>query len=244
MAKRAKPFARRLFKLAGVEVRRPRPAPSLRLPGFQAGTILDVGAADGTPQLYSAYPEARIVAFDPIAEQLSALKVALAPREVELIEVALGSNRGEVDLHIPNHNVYKSSLCSWTELTAGRAGFTTRQVKMMPLDEVAQAHQWPTPYVLKIDTEGYDLEVLRGATDTLTKCAAVYCEISIADRFESGYHFRDVATFMFEQGFDLADVPRVFRHATGPVLCIDSVWTPQTPRSTADDARRSMSEAH
>jgi FkbM family methyltransferase len=219
---------RRGFGAVGLEVRRARPHP-WRPEGvaIAAGTILDVGAADGTPELYAAFPDAHLVAFDPIPEQLERLRRSVESREsVELIEVALGSSPGRAELHIPTARPLKSSLHTRTALTAESGDYDTRAVQVRRLDDVVQEHTWPTPFILKVDTEGHDLEVLEGAVETLRACAVVYCETSLSRRFDGGYRFADMSRFMFDQGFDLVDVLDAPRARDGRTAYLDCVWVP------------------
>ena len=59
------------------------------------------------------------------------------------------------------------------------------------------------PILLKIDTEGHELKVLRGAQSVLRATEVVIAEVSMAKRFEEGYEFEDIILFMKESGFYL-----------------------------------------
>lgn len=188
------------------------------------GTIIDVGAADGTPELYRAYPEAAIVAIDPLREQLEKVAVGEHRGELTKIATAVGSQNAELELHIPQSELRKASLHTRTALTAESEDVSTRRVPIQRLDDLTQEHQWSTPYVLKIDTEGHDLEVLRGAPQTLTNCPVVYTEASLASRFHEGYGFSHLAQFLFEAGFELVDVLAAPLGRDRRVAFLDCVW--------------------
>jgi FkbM family methyltransferase len=226
---RAKALVLGLIARLGYELRRPSAPPPWRPVGraFHAGTILDVGAADGTPGLYAAYPEAHIVAFDPLAEQLDRLVSASPQQRIETVNVALGAAEGEAELSVPEDVKLKSSLHQRTALTADGGTISSRRVPVRCLDDLVREHDWPKPYVLKIDTEGHELEVLRGAVETLRDCAVVYTEASLAERFVAGYRFRELSEFFFERDFDLVDVLEAWRGANGHVYFLDCVWTPR-----------------
>jgi FkbM family methyltransferase len=222
------PLLHRLRQTAqrvGLDVRRFRPHPWRPLGlATEVKTILDVGAADGTPDLYEAYPSANIVAIDPIGEQLARLRENLAGRSAEYIEAAVGDREGTVELHIDRANILKSSVSSRTALTASDGGSDRRMVPMRPLDDLVAEHNWLTPFALKIDTEGHEVAVLSGAERTLSDCAVVYCETSVAARFENGYQFSDVAGRMLELGFELVDVIDAPIGRDGRTLFLDCVW--------------------
>lgn len=211
----------------GLDIKRFRPHPwrpvqlSIEIP-----TIIDVGAADGTPELYNAYPSSKIVAIDPIAEQLARLEAKLVDRDVDYIETALGDHEGQVELHVDHDNLLKSTANKRTELTASNGPSTARIVRMRRLDDLVAQGGWQPPYALKIDTEGHELAVLTGATETLSKCAVVYCETSVAGRFAGGYRFSQVARFMLDLGFDLVDVIDAPVGVDGRTVFLDCVWMP------------------
>ena len=211
----------------GVDVRRYRPHPyrprTLPLP---PRTVLDVGAADGTAELYRAYPDALVVAVEPIVEQLDALRGVLAGLPAEFHAVAVGAEEGEAELDVDPSNLLKSSFSRRTALTASNVELAPRRVPVRTLDALLSEHAWGPPFILKIDTEGHDLDVLRGAEKVLANTVALYCETSLAPRFESGYLFRDIATFLLDRGFDLTDVLATARGPDGRTAVADCLWTP------------------
>lgn len=188
---------------------------------------MDVGAADGTPDLYRAFPDAHLVAFEPIKEQLEQLKASLGGRSCELMPVAIGSSEGELHLSVDSTNLLKSSFHCRTDLTMSPGSPVTRPVPLRKLDAIVQEYNWPPPYALKIDTEGHEFDVLLGATQTLSKTVVLYCETSVGHRFQSGYTFSDVARLLIDRGFELMDVLAAPRAVDGRTLFLDAVWAPQ-----------------
>jgi hypothetical protein len=75
-------------------------AESLRKPGFTPATLIDVGVAYGTGQLYEAFPEAYLVLVEPLAEFESNLKRIVAERTGEYVQAAAGSSNGSAQLHV------------------------------------------------------------------------------------------------------------------------------------------------
>jgi FkbM family methyltransferase len=158
------------------------------------------------------------------SQQLARLRPSLAGRTAEYVEAAVGDRDGTVELHIDRTNILKSSFNSRTALTASDGGVDRRMVPMRPLDDLVVEHNWLAPFALKIDTEGHELAVLSGAEQTLSGCAVVYCETSVAARFESGYQFSDVACRMLELGFELVDVIDAPTGRDGRTVFLDCVW--------------------
>ena len=215
----------------GLDVRRFRPHPWLPLGlGVEVATIIDVGAADGTSELYEAFPSAKIIAIDPINEQLDCLRTKLGDRAAEYIGAAVGREDGQVELYLDRDNALKSSLNQRTELTMSEGPLGTRTVPVRRLDDLFEEGAWQVPLALKIDTEGHELAVLAGAEKTLASCAVVYCETSVAARFEGGYRFSEVANFMLDHGFELVDVIDAPVGRDGRTVFLDCVWLPAAAR--------------
>jgi FkbM family methyltransferase len=87
----------------------------------------------------------------------------------------------------------------------------TVRVPMRTLDDVVEPGQ---TRLLKLDVEGYELPVLRGAQRTLSSTQIVYCELTKDNCRRFGYEPEEIERFLLDQGFvfvrrDSADGPRV-----------------------------------
>ena len=60
--------------------------------------------------------------------------------------------------------------------------------------------------LLKIDTEGIEMEVLKGAENTLNKFSSVITEASVLKRFEDSCEFPDLINYMGGRGFKMRNV--------------------------------------
>ena len=82
----------------------------------------------------------------------------------------------------------------------------TIDVPVLPLDSMVKTHRFPAPYLVKIDVEGAGLEVLKGATETLTQTKAVVIEAFVGKSFNRTPDFGDLIIFMKERGFSVFDI--------------------------------------
>lgn len=94
---------------------------------------------------------------------------------------------------------------------------------MTTLDLIEQS-AWPPPFGLKLDAEGAELEILRGARETLTKCEFVIAEVSVLPRFEGGYAFAEFVAAMDEAGFAARDFLGIGRAPSGDVTFTDLLF--------------------
>jgi FkbM family methyltransferase len=171
---------------------------------FQAQTIFDVGVWRGTPPLYKLFAGRRLVLIDPISELQQNVRQQSPGLAFDFIPVALGSAEGTAELKIAN-NPAKSGIPERTRLTAEEIT-ERRKVPVTTLDRIIAGATYPEPFGVKLDTEGYELEILRGAERTLEKTEFVITEVSVKKRFVGGYRFSEMIEFLAGRGFELLDI--------------------------------------
>jgi len=172
--------------------------------------VLDVGANRGQFALACrrCLPEVPIVAFEPIPDEARVfLKVHGRPKGIELIETALGDSNGEAVLHL-SRSADSSSLLpigkEQVKLFPDTAEAGTLTVRVQRLDDLAGHWTGRTRQLLKLDVQGFELSVLKGAKLTLASCVHVYVECSEVALYEGQALRADVQAFLEEQGFRLA----------------------------------------
>lgn len=198
--------------------------------GFTAPTIVDVGVMDGTPFLYKSFPDAKFVLVDALAES-EALVAARWARKItyDFHCTGLGDKIGTAKMDVIADGLALSTVNA--RLGGSVDADVRREITVVPLDSIMAAYTGP--FGLKIDTEGNELSVLQGATETLRHCEFVITETSIKKRFEGGYRFSDVVAFMASQGFEvysfLSGLTRAPRFS-------DVLWVPKdSPRFDLPD---------
>ena len=176
-------------------------APSLFESGYLAGlglaaeTILDVGVRTGTKELYDAFPERRFVLIDPQRGGEALLEAR--PRHYRFLGQALGRQPGRARL---SDDGAKSSLLERTALTAD--GPVARyDVEVTTLDVVIGGLDGVGPVGIKLDTEGFEAEIVAGLDLQRDRVEWVICEASIRARFVEGYGFSDLVASMRDKGF-------------------------------------------
>ena len=97
-------------------------------------------------------------------------------------------------------------------------------VHVRPLDSIFNEN-YEGPYLLKIDTEGYDLSVIKGANKILTKTEIIVSEINVRERFTDSYEFCDFIAAMENHQFHLFDIVNLGQYGKdGPLLYLDAVF--------------------
>lgn len=165
--------------------------------------VIDVGVGYGTHSLYKAYPKATLMLVEPlIAEYSEAIDKIKVNYSCEVFGCALGESKGEMQLNFDINNLQKASLFERTGLTKNEGSITTKSVEVTTLDNILDSKELANKKViLKIDTEGGELSVLKGGMSSIRQIDFIIAEVSLAKRFESSYEFEDLIEFMSTNGF-------------------------------------------
>jgi FkbM family methyltransferase len=143
--------------------------------GFQPRTVVDVGVAYGTPQLYAAFPDAYFFLFEPVVEFEPHLKSILNSVRGEYHLCALSAKSSAGLLYITD----QSDGASLAHSGVVRGDPRLRPVDTKTLDEVFSGGTPEGPILLKTDCQGGDLNVIKGATGLLERCDVVIMEVGM-----------------------------------------------------------------
>jgi len=150
------------------------------------GVLFDVGANDGsyTRYLRQIAPEARIHAFEPHPTTFGILRARAAAPGVTLVNMALSDTAGTMRL-FDFADADGSSQASLAQASLGMFARDTvsHSVEVTTIDAYMTRAGIATIDFLKIDTEGFDINVLRGAAGALGRRAirAIQFEFIPAD---------------------------------------------------------------
>jgi len=193
--------------------------------GFRPGAIVDVGFAYGTEGLDEVFEDVRYLLIDPVAEIEPVMAEFCAGRPGSAYVVAAASDReGEMEF-IAREGVSGSSF--HTKL---KADGERRKVPVHTLDALLAGRDLPGPLLIKIDTEGHELHVLRGAEQTLKRTGMVIAEIStwMEDNTLGRAGMMEIFQFMHERGFVFYEFAEPsFRPIDGALYMFDAVFVPR-----------------
>lgn len=182
--------------------------------------VIDVGVADGTPDLYARFPNAFLDLFEPHPLYQEHLEKTLLPlRPARLHRMGLGAADSTATLYLKGRT--GSTL-------AGDRGRGQIEVPVRRLDHVLKPSDIRRPCLLKIDTEGYELEVLRGASELIPHIDCIVSEVSFATPHL--YRPRDLIGHLEKLGFEMVEMLD-FHAGQGRVWCADFVFRRIEPGS-------------
>ncbi|HKT35397.1 MAG TPA: FkbM family methyltransferase [Nitrospira sp.] len=235
-------LVQRLFRWIGFEIRRYRTdgaadrqhardslkgvLEQVKETGFAPATVIDVGAAMGsfTKTCYNFFPDAHYLLIEPLKEYLPALtKVVQAiPRATYEIKAASASEDSVV-LNV-HEDLVGSSLYREMEEDSGVNGLP-RQVPAVTIDELVSQRRAQRPFLIKVDVQGAELDVLSGAKTTLGQAELVLLEVSLFEFFRGAPLLGEVVAFMKAHGFVPYDVLGLqYRPIDGALSQLDIVF--------------------
>ena len=172
--------------------------------GLRPKTIIDVGAAKGTPALYEVFPKARHIFVEPLEEFIPYLNFLVNKlNKAEYIIAAAGTQQGSIVVNV-HPDLVGSSI--YKEGEDSNVNGVERIVPVMSLNEICKEKGTEGPYLIKIDTQGSELAVLRGAKEILQKTEFVILEVSLFEFFKDGPQLFECVDFMKKQGFVTYDI--------------------------------------
>ncbi len=176
-------------------------------------TIYDIGANVGTWTLLAKaiYPDAEIHAFEPLARLAKPfLENTRGLSSVYRHEVALGALPTSAAMKITDF-VDASSLLDIAEPSVRHFNLHPSEeevVDVVRLDDFVQEERIPSPSLIKLDIQGYELEAMRGADQALNAAYAVIVEVSFVEFYRGQSLFHDVVGYLATKRFYLRSLAR------------------------------------
>jgi FkbM family methyltransferase len=206
-----------VLDLMGLELRRkPKSSPSNARPtfavaleqlsrlGFRPRTVIDVGVAFETRELYRAFPDAKFLLIEPLTEFEPFLKKICSEFEAQYVLAAAGEAPGTAMLNVHTDQLDSSSLLAEVEGTS--VDGIKRQVQIVTIDDLCLERGLVGPYLLKADVQGAELKVLAGASRTLHETEVVVLEVTLLGTMFGGPQLFDAVAYMKERGFVVYDI--------------------------------------
>jgi hypothetical protein len=113
---------------------------------------------------------------------------------------------------------------AYTKRVQGAHRFEDQTVQLATLD---QLNDYEPPYVLKLDVEGAEKNVIEGATRTLRSTELLIAEVSVMRRLKDEAGFAAMIQLLDSAGFELFDIPELAQASDGTLRYIDAVFVPK-----------------
>jgi FkbM family methyltransferase len=175
--------------------------------------VLDVGANKGqfARGLRAQGYRGRIHSFEPVKAVYDQLAAAAAGDPLwRHANCAVGAAPGSADINVSNYTVY-SSIRATTDLgTAFSRNTAVVRVETVPVIRLDQnVDESARAIFLKIDTQGFEREVLEGAVGLLDRCVGLQLELPVEHLYQDVWSFHEALAYVDNLGFAPAQVRMV-----------------------------------
>lgn len=197
--------------------------------GFDPAVIFDVGAAHGSwaREVAGIWPKAKIFGFEPNLSEVPSLKATQRDLpQFQFRRCFLGPERGVVKYEPAGTRTSLIDECA--------DGTGSAEAPMEVLDELIAGGELPVPQFVKLDVQGFELQVLAGARRLLEQTQAVMLEVAMYDSDRSVPTAAEVIAFMTSRHFAWYDVAGIVRRPKD-----DALWQMDLLFLKADHALRS-----
>jgi FkbM family methyltransferase len=181
----------------------------LQRQGLRVKTLIDVGAFEGewTLGMRLVFPDATCFCVEPLHEKANILRAKFSAADVTIFEHLVGAQNASA---IPFY-VLESGSSALPELSGNHDA--PRLLDMTTLDALFSAGNIERPCLLKLDVQGFELEVLKGAGHLLTSVDLIQLELSWLNYNEQAPLVGDVLPVLQQLGFVPFDMPGLHRRA-------------------------------
>lgn len=227
------------FRKFGIEIKKFMPGSSA-MGSMQAliaynriDLVLDVGANVGqyARMLRACGYRGRIVSFEPLSSaHETLLKLSKCDPLWEIAtRMALGAEDGDVEINVSANSVSSSivgMLDTHVQSVPASRYVSRERVPLKMLDSVAPQYiEGSRDIFLKIDTQGFELQVLQGAHNLLPQIKGLQLELSLVPLYEGETMYLEMISNINALGFDLHGLFSTFTDVTtGRMLQADGVF--------------------
>ena len=191
--------------------------------------IIDGGANIGetTDKFLSQYKNPTIYCLEANKVLEENLKNKFKEKKNVKILIKAFGNRTEQALFKVSKNHPSSSFLEITDLNREYHGDSTETKEEVTIQMARLEDEFvssPTIDLLKLDVEGYELEIIKGAEKILPKIRIIMAEVWFADDYKNAPHFSEVEQYLREHNFMLLNLYNPYTHKDMQLTVADAVF--------------------
>lgn len=186
---------------------------NLKSNGFNPSTILDIGAFEGewTKMCNGIFTNANYLMFEAQESKKGKLEV-IKSNKIDFHIGLLGPESNQKSKFYINETV--SSALPETE----KSSQDFVEIQMYTVDEVVRLKGISKVDFIKLDVQGFELEVLKGASNTLSTAEVLLMEVSLIQINKGAPLINEVMAFMTDKGFVCYDICSIVRRPLDKAL--------------------------
>jgi FkbM family methyltransferase len=152
---------------------------SLKQENVPVSWVIDVGVLKGTPELVKGFPDRKHILIEPVVEWNDTIRANYGSKKVdyELHNIAISNTNGMMKL--ATFTVMEGQAITHSSLVSGPSSQPTRDVQVRTLDSFLPEIGTPRNFLLKIDVDGVEQEILEGAQTIAESCSVIIVESNV-----------------------------------------------------------------
>ena len=196
-------------------------------------TLIDAGASFGsfTTSVAKHHRIGRALLVEPLTERCAQLRATFSEPVFTVCQQALADFDGQADFNVFDFD-YASSLHAFpTDKAALFAGLELGQQRKLPvtvgtLDVLLERENITGSIeLLKMDVQGGELNVLKGAQRSLERVWSIWCEVAFEELYENAATFQQIYDFLVHSGFVLQAIGEATHGIHQEVLQVDVLFS-------------------
>jgi FkbM family methyltransferase len=194
------------------------------------GTVVDVGSNRGQFAVFARqrWPTARLLCFEPLPGPRAVLtRIANHLGNIQVLPYALSDGTGEERMHVTRSDDSSSLLSATrrqTDVYPDSVEVEQVTVDVRRLDQLLTISELSSPILIKIDVQGAELDVLRGASEGLDSVCDILVECSLEELYAGQPLLDEIVVFARDQGFRAIGISSPSRAPDGTPLQCDLLF--------------------
>ena len=157
---------------------------------FKIEVIFDIGANIGQSATFyrKKFPKAKIFSIEPVSETYNQLKINTKNLNVNCYNLAFGSKQGVVKMEISNLSEHSVSNKIIINIEENNLKCSYEEVNLTTIDKFLVSNNINHINYMKVDTEGHDLEAMKGAENALKNKRIDFIETELSMNSTNQFH--------------------------------------------------------
>jgi FkbM family methyltransferase len=193
-------------------------------------TIIDIGANKGQFSLSArhVFKDSNIFSFEPLEKPASEFKKLFnSDNKVTLFQSAIGPQKENVEMHVSKRKDSSSILPignRQSSIFPGTEESHIEEIKVGPLHQFLSKEEFKKRVFVKIDVQGYELDVLKGCEELIHLFDFIYVECSFIELYEGQALAHEVIKYLNSRSFELKGIYNTFYHKNGIAVQSDFLF--------------------
>lgn len=204
----------------GIEIGRARNSETMRgalrrlAERFTPATVIDVGASDGrwSELAREFFPDSAYLLLEAQASVHSESQARRVGQWPKAYPVWAAAGPGPGTVHFDSTDPFGGAAAEYAFSQGDKV------VRMTSVDVEVESRQLPGPYLIKLDTHGFERQILDGAARTLPRAKAVIIEAYNFELRPGELRFHELCDYMAGLGYRPVDLVDVLRRPSDALL--------------------------